>query len=143
MFDLKNKNVYDRIFEGCFGLEKESLRVTGDGAFAQTRHPFPGEKYITRDFSENQVEINTPVYETAEEAILALRDYTIKIQKVLAGMEPREYLWLNSNPPYIEKEKDIPIAIYAKEEMEKRIYREYLAVRYGRYKMAFSGIPVS
>ena len=143
MLDFKNKNVYERIFEGHFGLEKESLRVTEDGTFAQTLHPFHGMDHITRDFSENLIEINTPVCDSAEEAIEELKSYTLKIQKALANMNPREYLWLNSNPPYIEKEKDIPIAVYGQEEMDKRIYREYLAVRYGRYRMAFSGIHVN
>ena len=143
MFDLKNKTINQLIFDGHVGLEKESLRITGDGRFAHTRHPFPGEKNIVRDFSENQVEINTGVCDSLEAAIQEMRAYTLKIQKTLSQMNPREYLWPNSNPPYIENEEDIPIAIYEMDEIEKRIYREYLAVRYGRYKMAFSGIHVN
>ena len=143
MFDLKNKTINQLIFDGHVGLEKESLRVTEDGRFAHTRHPFPGEKHIVRDFSENQVEINTGVCDSLEAAIQEMRAYTLKIQKTLSEMNPREYLWPNSNPPYIENEEDIPIAIYEMDEIEKRIYREYLAVRYGRYKMAFSGIHVN
>ncbi len=143
MFDLKNKTISRQIFDGHTGLEKESLRVTEDGRFSRTRHPFPGEKHIVRDFSENQVEINTGVCDSPEAAVQELSEYTVKIQNTLSRMKPREYLWPNSNPPYIENEQDIPIAIYDKEEMDKRIYREYLAVRYGRYKMAFSGIHVN
>ena len=143
MFDLKNKTINQLIFDGHVGLEKESLRVTGDGRFAQTRHPFLGEDHIVRDYSENQVEINTGVCDTLEAVIQEMNDYTLKIQKTLSQMVPREYLWPNSNPPYIEDEEDIPIAIYEMDEIDKRIYREYLAVRYGRYKMAFSGIHVN
>ena len=52
----------------------------------------------------------------------------------------REYLWPFSNPPYVKNEEDIPIAYYSGEMAAKTAYREYLANRYGRYKMLFSGI---
>ena len=35
---------------------------------------------------------------------------------------------------------DIPIAQYYGDEADKTLYRNYLAQRYGRYKMTFSGI---
>ena len=143
MFDLKNSDVKKLIFKGNFGLEKESLRITADGKFAQSRHPFMGEKHIVRDFSENQTEINTSVRSSAEEAIEELEYYTQKMHKVLDSMEPKEYLWPNSNPPYIKDENDIPIAVFEGDEMSKAVYREYLSVRYGRYKMTYSGIHVN
>lgn len=51
--------------EGCFGLEKENVRVNQDGTLALTPHPAVfGDKgkhpYITTDFSESQVEMITP-----------------------------------------------------------------------------------
>lgn len=143
MFDLKNSEVKKLIFHGNFGLEKEGLRITGDGKFAKTPHPFMGEKHIVRDFSENQTEINTGVCSTAEEAIEELEYYTQKMHRVLDKLDPKEYLWPNSNPPFIKDESDIPIAIFEGDEIDKAVYREYLSVRYGRYKMAYSGIHVN
>ena len=55
-------------------------------------------------------------------------------------MEPRENLWPFSNPPYIGNEDDIPVAIFEGGRASKTAYREYLSDRYGRYKMAVSGI---
>ena len=49
-------------------------------------------------------------------------------------------MWPFSNPPYIRREADIPVAQYEGEEQEKTDYRNYLADRYGKYKMTFSGI---
>lgn len=143
MFDLKNADVKKYLLKGNFGLEKESLRITPKGHLAQTVHPFPGEKHIVRDFSENQTEINTGVSDSAEGAIQELEFYTRMMLKLLNELDPKEYLWPNSNPPYIANENDIPIAVYGEDEIDKAVYREYLSVRYGRYKMAFSGIHVN
>ena len=143
MLDLKNSRVKNLIFQGNFGLEKESLRVTADGQIAQTPHPFMEEKHIVRDFSESQTEINTGVCPTAEAAVKELEDYTQLMHRRLDQMNPKEYLWPNSNPPYIRQEEDIPIAVYGQDEIDKAVYREYLSVRYGRYKMCYSGIHVN
>ena len=59
MINAKDPAVKKLLLQGNIGLEKESLRVTGDGFFAQTPHPFPGDENITRDFSENQIEISS------------------------------------------------------------------------------------
>ena len=56
---LENDSVKQLLFQGNFGLEKEALRITEDGHMAHTPHPFPGDERITRDFCENQTEINT------------------------------------------------------------------------------------
>lgn len=48
-----------------------------------------------------------------------------------------------SNPPYIRSEEDIPVARFFGTQADKTAYREYLSDRYGRYKMAFSGIHVN
>ncbi|MBR1524641.1 MAG: hypothetical protein IJ641_09345, partial [Lachnospiraceae bacterium] len=141
MLHYDDKNVREKLFKGMIGLEKEGLRVTGDGFFAQTKHPFPvDDLYIVRDFSENQTEINTPPKSTAREAYEELKYQTERIQERLKEQEETEYLWPFSNPPYILNEEDIPIAQFEGKDKAKTEYREYLAVRYGRYKMTFSGI---
>ena len=131
------------LLRGNFGLEKESLRIDGEGFLAHTSDPFPNEKHIVRDFCENQTEINTPVTKSAAEAVEALSAYDRQIQKVLKHLPNREYLWPFSNPPYIRNEADIPVARFYGEAASKTEYREYLSDRYGRYKMTFSGIHVN
>ena len=143
MLPIDNERIRDLLLKGRFGLEKESLRVTPDGYFSHTPHPFVGETHIVRDFCENQTEINTPVVDTAHEAVKALEDYTVKIQKKLQVLPERELLWPFSNPPFIRNEKDVPIAQFTGEEKSKTSYREYLSDRYGRYKMTLSGIHVN
>ncbi|MDO4182354.1 MAG: hypothetical protein Q4E12_01940 [Coriobacteriia bacterium] len=141
MFDITNPVVKELLLTGSFGLEKESLRVTGKGFMAQSPTPFSqNEQHIVRDFSENQVEINTPVASSPQEVVDMLDHYNGVVQRTLRTLVPQEYLWPFSNPPYIKSEKDIPIAIFTGEMASKTIYREYLSDRYGRYKMAFSGI---
>lgn len=140
MLDINNKIVCEKILKGNIGLEKESLRITRDGFFSKTKHPFCDSKNIVRDFCENQTEINTSVRSSAKEALDELELHTKTILETLKKLPEPEYLWPFSNPPYISKESDIPIARYEGEEKEKEIYREYLAERYGRYKMTFSGI---
>ncbi len=52
----------------------------------------------------------------------------------------KELMWPFSNPPYVLGEKDIPIASYEGVLRGKELYREYLAGKYGKRKMLFSGI---
>ena len=143
MFHINDDSVRSHLLKGNFGLEKESLRVTSEGSFALTMHPFPDNKNIVYDFCENQTEINTDIAASAEEAERHLLFYTSQIQKRLAEMDEPEYLWPFSNPPYIQNERDIPIACDAKKVGYSKSYREYLADRYGRYKMSLSGIHVN
>lgn len=143
MLHIANEKVRAHLLEGCFGLEKESLRITEDGYLAHTRHPFPKDGHIVRDFSENQTEINTPTAHSAGEVVRLLEVYYRKLQAGLKGLPQREYLWPFSNPPYIINEDDIPIAQFYGKQAAKTGYREYLSDRYGRYKMTFSGIHVN
>lgn len=140
MLHIEDPIVREHLFEGKFGLEKESLRVDGNGNLSHTRHPFPRETYITRDFCENQTEINTPVAESAHEAVQTLKVLHQKVQRGLAALPEREYIWPFSNAPVIRGEEDIPVALFEGGRASKTEYRHYLSDRYGRYKMTFSGI---
>ena len=131
------------LLKGQFGLEKESLRIDKNGYMAHTPDPFLDDEHIVRDFCENQTEINTSVLKSAKQAVDALEGYYIKIQKTLAELPNREYLWPFSNPPYIRNEDDVPVAKFEGEDAAKTRYRYYLSDRYGRYKMAFCGIHVN
>ena len=74
MLHYDDDSVRRHLFDGLIGLEKEGLRVTGDGFFAQTPHPFPvDDLYVVRDFCENQTEINTPPKDSANEAYEELK----------------------------------------------------------------------
>lgn len=132
-----------KIPRGRFGLEKESLRITYAGRLAQTDDPFAGFDHVTRDFCENQTEINTGVHDGAEDAVGELVSHHRRLQAALAALPERELLWPFSNPPFIENEDDIPIARYNGDETAKRKYREHLADRYGRHLMTFSGVHVN
>lgn len=143
MLHIENNQIRKHIMDGMFGLEKEGLRVWGDGTFSHTRHPFVDDGFIVRDFCENQTEINTGVHATAEAAIQELQEYDGMIQKTVFDLPVREYIWPFSNPPYIRNENDIPIANFDGQEKFKTVYRNYLSDKYGRYRMTFSGIHVN
>lgn len=140
MLHINNPAVQKHLLSGNFGLEKENLRILCSGTFSHTQNPFQGETHIVRDFSENQVEINTSVRTSIHDAVIELHDYETQVQGKLKNLSQRECLWHFSNPPYILDENDIPVARFEGEDSSKTQYREYLADKYGRYKMAFSGI---
>lgn len=143
MLHTENPEVKELLLCGNFGLEKESLRVDENGFLSHTPHPFPDDEHIVKDFCENQTEINTSVHKSAKEAVKALEGYYQQIQKRLAELPEKEYLWPFSNPSYIRNEDDIPIASFRGNNVAKTEYRQYLSDRYGRYKMTFSGIHVN
>lgn len=143
MSDINLEKVESFMLQGEFGLEMEGLRVNQRGFLSHTPHPFREHPHIVRDFCENQIEINTGVENSAKEAVQALGKYYKEVQNVLKRLPTPEYLWPFSNPPYIKDEKDIPIAEFVGQEKGKTEYRKYLSERYGRYKMALSGIHVN
>lgn len=132
--NLSNKYIFD----GCFGLERETLRVTENGALAPTPHPFDECPYIDRDFCENQTELITPVCESIDEMFHELERLDYSARKTLE--KQGEYFWLCSNPPRIETEDDIPIARFCGAKSFKRKYRENLERRYGKRLMLYCGI---
>lgn len=143
MLHIRNESVKKHILDGNFGLEKESLRIFEDGMFAHTLHPFPEDAHIVKDFCENQTEINTSVHASIEETLEELDFHNQRICQKLNSLPEKEYLWPFSNPPYIENERDIPVAVFEGREFSKTAYRDYLSHKYGRYKMTFSGIHVN
>ena len=143
MLHIESPEIRKCLLQGKFGLEKEGLRVYEDATMAHTPHPFPNDNHITRDFSENQTEINTCAEPSAEGAVLALEAYTRQIRKTISRDPRPEYIWPFSNPPFLAGEEDIPIAQFTGDLASKTSYREYLSGRYGRYKMTFSGIHVN
>ncbi|MDE5738603.1 MAG: glutathione synthase, partial [Oscillospiraceae bacterium] len=125
------------MFKGKFGLERETLRVDENNRLAQTFHPFEDEN-LSRDFCENQLEIITPVCNSISEVMSSLAILDKKAREILK--QNHESLWLYSNPPYIQNDKEIPIAQYDGMLSAKHDYRISLARRYGKRMMLYSGI---
>ncbi|MCD8019026.1 MAG: hypothetical protein LUF92_05395 [Clostridiales bacterium] len=140
-FRLGKNEIREYVYRGEFGLEKESLRVNEAGHLAHTLHPFPEDQRISKDFCENQTELITGVHTGIRgvwEELNELQRYTMK--KLTELDSGREYLWPFSNPPYVRGENDIPVAVFSGDQKEKEVYRNYLAGKYGKKKMLFSGI---
>lgn len=131
---VRNAVRYDEI-----GIEKECLRVTGSGTLAHTPHPFrESEKNIDRDFCENQIEFISDVFTDSSELISQLEELHDKAYSVIE--QNGELLWSFSNPPFVSDEDDILIASFSEGNKSREIYRRYLANKYGKMKMLFSGI---
>ena len=92
------------VFGGKFGLERETLRVTPQGYLSQTPHPFPGNPHIDRDFCESQIEIISPICTTISELYRAVECIDRETKEGLKKLNPPEYLWPFSNPPYVPSE---------------------------------------
>lgn len=140
-FNFDNENIIKNMYKGSFGIEKESLRVNTDGFLSLTPHPFVSNPHIDRDFCENQVEIVTDVFDDTSSVYSQLSSlHNTVVQKLKCLETGSEILWIFSNPPYVKGESDIPIASFKGSLKGKEIYRKYLAEKYGKKKMLFSGI---
>lgn len=138
--NLQKQNIY----KGEFGIEKEGLRIDCEGHLSHTIHPMEEQRNITRDFCENQIELITDVFYNAEDALQHLEQLQTKVvEKLQQQKTGRELLWPFSNPPYVKGEEDIPIAQFQGKQQEKTEYRKYLAQKYGKRKMLFSGIHLN
>jgi len=129
---------------GLEGLEKESLRVTGDGRLAQTPHP-PAlgsaltHPHITTDYSEALLEFITPPAQRPETGL----EFLDEIHRFVYAVLPEDELLLCTSMPIgFERDEDIPIARYGESNIGrmKHVYRVGLAHRYGRAMQAIAGI---
>jgi len=125
------------------GIEKESLRVAGDGTLAKTTHPRAlgsalTHPYITTDFSEVLLEFVTPPLPTATQVI----DFLEEIHGCVYRHIGNELLWCASMPCTIRDGTDIPLAYYGSSNIGrmKTIYRRGLAYRYGRFMQTIAGV---
>ena len=136
---LQKLNTTSPILQATFGLERENLRVTADGHLAQTAHPSQlGSRNfhptIQTDFSEQQLELITPIAHSTKEArrlLGAISDVAGR------SIDQSERLWPLSMPPQLTEEE---IAIAHLENDYERHYREGLAEKYGKKLQAISGI---
>lgn len=138
MLNYDDSYIREHMYEGLTGLELESQRVDWTGHLSHKPHPFPDDKYIDRDFGEAQTEISAAAADSNEGALALMHHELEKLHAKLA--ETGELLWPFSNPPIIRDEEDIEIANYTGDKQPSHDYRVYLAEKYGRYKMTYSGI---
>ncbi|MBQ9161144.1 MAG: glutamate--cysteine ligase [Methanobrevibacter sp.] len=132
----------DEILAGSFGIEWESLRAKSDGLLSLTPHPaIFGDKLtnplVTTDFSESQIEIITPTFDSIDEAF---DNFLLLSDLVNSSLPEDEYLWFHSIPCILPDKNKIPIAQYSEEGAESQKYREKLAKKYGVKKQMISGI---
>jgi glutamate--cysteine ligase len=136
---IQKNRLHQDLFRGKFGLEKENLRVDRDGRLALTPQPEVfgdklGNPYIKVDFSESQIEMVTPSFDSVQEA----HQFLETIHDIVTLELQDEYLWPSSNPPELPGEDDIPIA-WMGNPIEDQ-YRLALAEKYGRKRQLLSGI---
>ncbi|HEX5842562.1 MAG TPA: glutamate--cysteine ligase [Pseudomonas sp.] len=125
------------------GIERECLRVDGDGQLALTPHPAAlgsalTHEQITTDYSESLLEFITPA-EPDPQATLADLE---RIHRFAYSKLDGEYLWSPSMPCALPDEETIPIARYGSSHIGelKYVYRKGLALRYGKTMQCIAGI---
>ncbi len=126
--------------QGSFGLEKESQRVTADGAIVTTPHPtvFGNRRYhpyIQTDFAESQLELITPPTKKLEDTFRWLSAIHEVVQR---SLPEEEYIFPLSMPAGLPAEEQIRVAQL--DNPEDVAYREYLVKVYGKNKQMVSGI---
>ncbi|MEZ5569606.1 MAG: glutamate--cysteine ligase [Halioglobus sp.] len=125
------------------GIEKESLRITGQGKLAQTPHPHVlgsplTHSSITTDYSEALLEFITPVNTGINDSLRKLED----IHSFVYQQLDEELLWATSMPCIVSGDEGIPVARYGSSNIArmKTVYRYGLGHRYGRLMQAIAGI---
>ncbi|MBU0902012.1 MAG: glutamate--cysteine ligase [Gammaproteobacteria bacterium] len=125
------------------GIERECLRINGDGQLALTPHPATlgsalTHTQITTDYSESLLEFITPA-EADPAATLADLE---QIHRFAYSKLDGEYLWSASMPCALPAEETIPIARYGHSNIGelKYVYRKGLALRYGKTMQCIAGI---
>ncbi|MBL4621327.1 MAG: glutamate--cysteine ligase [Immundisolibacteraceae bacterium] len=128
---------------GLRGIEKESLRVSVDGALSTRFHPQKlGSKLthseITTDYSEALLELITQPLSSSAELIDRLHDIHTFVYQGIGD----EMLWATSMPCAVQDQNSIPIADYGSSNVGrmKHVYRHGLAWRYGRVMQAIAGV---
>ncbi|TKC83505.1 glutamate--cysteine ligase [Trinickia terrae] len=133
----------DVLAQGLRGIEKESLRVTRDGALAMTPHPRAlgsalTHPSLTTDYSEALIELITP----AEHDPAVTLERLEELHRFVYSQLGDELLWNLSMPGQLPADDEIPIAQYGTSNIGrlKTVYRHGLALRYGRTMQCIAGI---
>lgn len=141
---MKSWDIDKNLLRAEFGIEKESLRVDASGYLAATSHPALSHPQISRDFGESQVEFISGVYDNLQDACMEICRLQQTVEDAIRHRGTgAEFLWTYSNPPLFRGEGSIQIAEFAGVKENKTAYREYLAGKYGKVKMLFSGLHLN
>ncbi|MFI3210456.1 MAG: bifunctional glutamate--cysteine ligase GshA/glutathione synthetase GshB [Peptostreptococcaceae bacterium] len=143
LYKVKDLFTKSDLINGNFGVEREGLRVNKNGELSKLSHPksFGSKitnKYITTDFSESQLELITPVFNSTKETYNFLN-----ILYDIVSLEINdEFIWPQSMPSIIPDDSEIPLAKYSNDDEgnDARKYRELLLSKYGAKKQLISGI---
>ena len=112
------------------------------GLFVLYAAPFLNHKHIQRDFCESQVEFITDVFNDVQKVESQLYSLHTTVAQKIAD-DYNELIWPFSNPPYVKNEDSIPVANFVGSMKNKSVYRQYLAEKYGKMKMLYSGIHLN
>ncbi|MCF7200918.1 glutamate--cysteine ligase [Pseudomonas oligotrophica] len=125
------------------GIERECLRVDADGQLALTPHPQAlgsalTHPHITTDYSEALLEFITGTATDPQQTL----DELDAIHRFTYTRLQDELLWSPSMPCPLPGEADIPIAEYGRSNVGrlKHVYRQGLALRYGKTMQCIAGI---
>ncbi|MBM7063205.1 glutamate--cysteine ligase [Pseudomonas sp. UL073] len=125
------------------GIERECLRIDEHGQLALTPHPRAlgstlTHPQITTDYSESLLEFITPAEADPAQTLADLDRVHRFTYSKLAG----ERLWSASMPCSLPEEASIPIAQYGDSNIGrlKYVYRQGLALRYGKTMQCIAGI---
>lgn len=125
------------------GIERECLRVDGNGQLALTPHPQSlgsalTHPQITTDYSESLLEFITPAEANPADTLADLE----QIHRFVYSKLDNELLWSPSMPCELPDEETIPIAQYGTSHIGelKYVYRKGLALRYGKTMQCIAGI---
>ncbi|OMG64221.1 glutamate--cysteine ligase [Stutzerimonas balearica] len=125
------------------GIERECLRVDSHGQLALTPHPSMlgsalTHPHITTDYSEALLEFITGTASDPQQTL----DELDAIHRFTYTRLQDELLWSPSMPCPLPDEADIPIAEYGRSNVGrlKHVYRQGLALRYGKTMQCIAGI---
>jgi glutamate--cysteine ligase len=128
---------------GFKGIEKESLRINGQGLISQSLHPNAlgstlTHSQITTDYSEALIELITPPFADIRDTLKTLQNIHQFVYENLGD----EQLLCASMPCGINGDESIRIAEYGTSNIGrmKHVYRHGLWHRYGRTMQAIAGI---
>ncbi|NOQ35301.1 MAG: glutamate--cysteine ligase [Methylococcaceae bacterium] len=140
---LIDNNQQHLLCNGLKGIEKESLRISKQGAIASTTHPKAlgaalTHPSITTDYSEALLEFITEPFADIKQTLASMHQIHQFVYQNLGN----EILLAASMPCGINGDKSIPIAEYGSSNIGKmkHIYRKGLWHRYGRTMQAIAGI---
>ena len=127
----------------AMGVEKEGLRIHPDGTLSQSPH-FEGlgsklcHPHITTDYAENLLELITPPVHSFDE----LDQWLSNLHHFTQSNIDDELIWPCSMPGNLPSDNEIPIAYYGTSNSGrmKSIYRQGLALRYGKVMQMIAGV---